>query len=237
MKILSAAEIRDVDRLTTERYGVPSLTLMENAASSTVAATENKFGAVSDKRVLVICGRGNNGGDGAAIARLLHNKGAAVDVLLLGRVEDSSGDAKTNFDAARDIASTSSIGFRFLEIATKEQFWAEATANTHTLFFDAIFGTGLTRSASGLFEEAIHLLNDHTGDSPVISVDIPSGLSSDTQALIGPAVQADLTVTFTAPKIGNVFPPAADFCGELVIASIGSPDELINSSGSRANLV
>ena len=229
--------MREVDRLTTERCGVPSLVLMENAASSTVQATEKKFGSVANKRALVICGRGNNGGDGAAIARLLHNKGAAVDVLLLGRVEDSSGDAKTNFDAALDIASKAGSNFHFAEIETTEQFWAEATANPHVLFFDAIFGTGLTRPASGLFEEAIHLLNDHTGDSPVISVDIPSGLSSDSQELIGPAVKADLTVTFTAPKIGNVLPPAADLCGELVIASIGSPEELINSSGSRANLV
>lgn len=237
MKILSAAEMREVDRLTTERYGVPGLVLMENAASSTVEATEKRFGEVANKRALVICGRGNNGGDGAAIARLLNNKGTAVDVLLLGRVEESSGDAKTNFEAALDIASKAGSNFRFVEIGTTEQFWAEATANPHALFFDAIFGTGLTRPASGLFEEAIHLLNDHAGDSPVISVDIPSGLSSDSQELIGPAVKADLTVTFTAPKIGNVLSPAADLCGELVIASIGSPEELINSSGSRLNLV
>src|SRR5437867_2732046 len=100
MKILSAADMREVDRLTTERFGVPSLLLMENAATRTVEATEKKFGDVSGKRALVICGRGNNGGDGAAIARLLHNKGAAVDVLVLGKVEDAKGDARTNFEAA-----------------------------------------------------------------------------------------------------------------------------------------
>lgn len=237
MKILSAAEMREVDRLTTERHGVPSLLLMENAATGTIEATEKKFGDVAGKRALVICGRGNNGGDGAAIARLLHGKGASVDVLLLGRVEDSKGDANANFRAALDIASTEGSNFRFVEIETTEQFWAEATAYPHTLFFDAIFGTGLTRPASGLFEEAIHLLNDHTGESPVISVDIPSGIASDTQELIGPSVNADLTVTFTAPKVATVFPPASDHCGELVVASIGSPDELINSSGSRLNLV
>ncbi|MEK6322217.1 MAG: NAD(P)H-hydrate dehydratase [Acidobacteriota bacterium] len=237
MKILSAAEMREVDRLTTERYGVPSLVLMENAAGRTVEAAEKKFGEVAGKRALVICGRGNNGGDGAAIARLLYNKGTSVDVLLLGRVEDSSGDAKTNFEAGLDIAAKAGANFRFVEIGTTEQFWAEVTAYPHALFFDAIFGTGLTRPASGLFEEAIHLLNDHTGDSPVISVDIPSGLSSDLRELIGPAVKADLTVTFTAPKISNVLPPAADLCGELVVTPIGSPQELINSSGSRLNLV
>ena len=128
MKILSAAEMREVDRLTTERYGVPSLLLMENAATRTLEATEKKFGDVAGKRALVICGRGNNGGDGAALARLLQNKDASVDVLLLGRVEDSKGDAKANFQAALDIASTAGANFRFIEIETAEQFWAEATA-------------------------------------------------------------------------------------------------------------
>src|SRR5262245_41302602 len=103
MKILSAAEMRDVDRLTTERYGIPGLQLMENAATSVVEATERKFGTISN-RALIICGTGNNGGDGAAIARLLNQKGAAVDVLLLGHVEDSRGDARTNFEAALEIA-------------------------------------------------------------------------------------------------------------------------------------
>jgi NAD(P)H-hydrate epimerase len=237
MRILSAAEMREVDRLTTERFGVPSLLLMENAAARTVEAAEKKFGEVAGKRALIICGRGNNGGDGAAIARLLHNKGCSVDTLLLGRVEDTKGDARTNFEAALDLASKAGGDFRFIEIEKPEQFWAEASAYPHALFFDAIFGTGLARPASGLFEEAIHLLNDHTSEAPVISVDIPSGVASDSQELIGPTVRADLTVTFTAPKIGNLLPPAADFAGELVIAPIGSPDELINSAGSRLNLV
>jgi hydroxyethylthiazole kinase-like uncharacterized protein yjeF len=237
MKILSAAEMRDVDRLTAERYGVPSLTLMETAATRTVEAVERRFGDLARKRALVICGRGNNGGDGAAIARLLHNKGALVDVLLLGRVENSSGDAKTNFDRALEIAKSSGSDFRFVEIESINQFRQEATSSPHTIFFDAMLGTGLTRPASGLFEEAIRLLNDHTGDAPVIAVDIPSGISSDSCELIGPAVKAELTVTFTAPKIGNVLPPASDYCGELVIASIGSPAELIDASGSRLNPV
>src|SRR6185503_1071207 len=205
MKILSAAEMREVDRLTTDRFGVPSLLLMENAAARTIEGTEKKFGDLTGKRALIICGPGNNGGDGAAIARLLHNKGVSVDALLLGRVEEAKGDARTNFEAAVDITARSDGNFRFVEIETREQFWAEASAFPHALFFDAIFGTGLTRPASGLFEEAIHLLNDHTNDGPVISVDIPSGLPSDSHEVIGPAVRADLTVTFTAPKLGNIF--------------------------------
>jgi hydroxyethylthiazole kinase-like uncharacterized protein yjeF len=237
VKILSAAEMREVDRLTTERYGVSSLLLMENAATRTIEAAEQRFPDVARKRALVICGPGNNGGDGAAIARLLHNKGASVDVLLLGRVEDSKGDAKTNFEAALDIAAAGKHEFRFVEVETAAQFLQEATANPHLLFIDAIFGTGLTRPVSGVFEDAIHFLNDHTGECPVISVDLPSGVASDSHELIGPAVKADLTVTFTAPKIASVMPPASDLCGELVVASIGSPDELINSVGSRLNLI
>jgi hydroxyethylthiazole kinase-like uncharacterized protein yjeF len=237
MKILSAAQMREVDRLTTEQFGVPSLGLMENAAARTIEATENKFGNLADKRVLLICGRGNNGGDGAAIARLLHNKGASIDLLLLGRVEDTKGDARTNFDAALEIASKAGSAFRFLEIENGKQFSQEATAYPHALYFDAIFGTGLTRPASGMFEEAIRFLNDLSGESPVISVDIPSGIASDSKDLIGPAVKADLTVTFTAPKIGNILPPASDLCGALVIASIGSPGELIDSSGSLLNVI
>lgn len=229
--------MREVDRLTTERFGVPSLTLMENAATRTVEALEQLFGDVRGKRALIICGIGNNGGDGASIARLLHQKGAAVDVLLLGRIEDSKGDASTNFENALEIANHAKPGFRFVAIGTKERFWQEATSNSHSLFIDAIFGTGLTRPASGLFEEAIHLFNDHTGGLPVISVDLPSGIASDSHELIGPAVKANLTVTFTAPKIGIVMPPASDYCGRVVIASIGSPEELINASECRLNLI
>jgi NAD(P)H-hydrate epimerase len=210
---------------------------MENAAARTIEATEQKFGSIANKRVLIVCGSGNNGGDGAAIARMLHGKGTAVDLLLLGRVEKTKGDARANFEAAADIANKSASEFRFTEIETSEQFWSEASAHHHDLFFDALLGTGLTRPATGIFEEAVHLLNEHSGDRPVISVDIPSGVGSDSQELIGPAVKADLTVTFTAPKSGNIFPPAMEFCGELVIVPIGSPEELINSTGSRLNLV
>jgi hydroxyethylthiazole kinase-like uncharacterized protein yjeF len=237
MKILSAAEMREVDRLTTERFDVPSLQLMENAAAQTVEAIERHYGDVAEKRALIICGKGNNGGDGAAVARLLHKKGASVDALLLGRLREAKGDARTNFERALEIASGAGANFRLIEIEDPAQFWAEATAYPHTLFVDAIFGTGLTRPASGLFADAIHLLNDHTDESPVISVDIPSGVASDSQTLIGPAVKADLTVTFTAPKIGVILPPAADLCGKLVIASIGSPAELITASSSQLKLI
>jgi NAD(P)H-hydrate epimerase len=236
MKILSAAEMREVDRLTTEAYGVPGLMLMENAAARTVEAIEKKFGPVDGKHALIICGKGNNGGDGAAIARQLWMKGGPADVLLLGRVDETRGDARANFEIIRSLASADSR-LRIIEVESLDQLRQEAASVSPEFFIDAIFGTGLTRPAAGLFEEAIQYLNNLNDGSTVIAVDIPSGLASDSQELIGPAVRARLTVTFTAPKVANIFPPASDYNGELVIASIGSPDELINASGSRLNLV
>ena len=142
-----------------------------------------------------------------------------------------------NFETARQIASSNSETFRLVEIESSEQLKGEAAARPHDLLFDAILGTGLTRPAAGLFQAAIELLNDYAARSPLIAVDIPSGLASDSHELIGPAARACLTVTFTAPKPASVLPPASDYNGELVVAEIGSPDELILSAGSKLNLI
>ncbi|HLG13034.1 MAG TPA: NAD(P)H-hydrate dehydratase [Blastocatellia bacterium] len=234
MKVLSAAEMREVDRITTERYGVPSLQLMENAALRTVEAIESRFAPIERKRILIVCGKGNNGGDGAAIARLLHARGATADVLLLGRVDETTGDARTNFEKARVRMLPT---FRLVEVEGAQQLRKEIFSTPHDLIIDAIFGTGLKRPATDLFALAIELINEQAAISTVVAVDVPSGIASDSQNVIGPAVRAHLTVTFTAPKVGNILPPAADWSGELVIANIGSPDELIDSAGSRLNLV
>src|SRR5436305_2004742 len=236
MKILTADQMRDVDRLTTENYKVPGVLLMENAAARTVEAIEKKFGATSGRRALVICGKGNNGGDGAALARLLMIKGAAVDVLLLGHVDKARGDARTNFEIIRALAASSDQS-RFIEIESIEQLRSAATTNPPDMVIDAIFGTGLARPAAGLFAEAIELINSLRDRLTVVAVDVPSGVASDNTELIGPAVRAHLTVTFTAPKIANVLPPACDASGELVVGRIGSPDELIDACGSQLNLV
>ena len=237
MKVLTAAQMREVDRLTTERFSVPGIQLMENAAARTVEAAELRFGAFSGKHALVFCGKGNNGGDGAAIARLVHEKNASVTVLLLGRVLETAGDARTNFERVLTLATTHRDTFSLVEVETAEQLTREAKAKPADICFDALLGTGLARPAAGLFESAISLINRIRETCPVVSVDIPSGIASDSAELIGPAVQARLTVTFTAPKLGNILPPASHKSAELVIASIGSPDELINSCGSRLNLV
>lgn len=236
MKVLTAAQMREVDRLTTERFGVPSMLLMENAAARTVEEVERKYGSVASKRVLILCGRGNNGGDGAAIARQLTIKRARVDVLLLCRVQDTQGDAKSYFEVIRAIAETDS-NLRLVEIESSESLAREAAAGPYDLYIDAIFGTGLTRPAAGIFEEAISFLNEKAERSSVVSVDIPSGIASDVADPIGPAVKAGLTVSFTAPKVGNILPSASDFTGELQVAYIGSPNVLPASSGSQLSLI
>jgi ADP-dependent NAD(P)H-hydrate dehydratase / NAD(P)H-hydrate epimerase len=237
MKILSAAEMREVDRLTTEKFGIPSLLLMEAAAERTVEAVERRSGSLSSKRVLVVCGRGNNGGDGAAIARQLHSRGAQVNLLMIGRISDTRGDALGNLQVAAALASIPKSTLRLVEVETGERFRLEARSQVYDVVIDAIFGTGLARPASGIFEEAIECVNELRLKTLVVAVDMPSGAASDSADLIGPTVRAHLTVTFTAPKIANVLPPAADFAGELIVAPIGSPNELLATSGSQLTLV
>ena len=237
MKILSAAQMREVDRLTTEEFGIPGQLLMEAAAGRTVEAIEKRFGSMTSRRVLIVSGRGNNGGDGAAIARLFLARGANVKLLLIGRITDARGETLSNLESLRALASNDKSGPGLVEIETADQFRVEASSQLYDVVVDAIFGTGLTRPASGIFEEVIDFLNQLRDLTPVVAVDVPSGAASDSADLIGPTVRAHLTVTFTAPKIANVLTPASDCSGEVIVAPIGSPEALIESSGSQLTLV
>jgi NAD(P)H-hydrate epimerase len=236
MKVLSAEQMREVDRLTTERFGIPSIRLMENAAARTLEVAESQFGSARGRRALVICGKGNNGGDGAAIARLLVGAGATADLLLLGRLDETKGDARVNLERARSLAAAGSH-LRLVEVIDEGQLKRESESRSYDLIFDAMLGTGLARPAAGLYENAIDLVNGQSESTPVIAVDIPSGIASDRPEVMGPVVRARLTVTFTAPKLGNVLPPASDFGGQLAVVSIGSPEELVTAAGSKVNLV
>ncbi len=243
MKILTAQQMREMDRLTVERVGIPYQTLMETAGARVVEAIIEKYGSVEEKWYAVYCGKGNNGGDGAVIARLLAMRCAGQVVLyLFGKIEETKGEARINFEIFKRLADQEpeSRSYRrvwFIEISSESDeidFYAAGS----DLIIDALFGTGLSRSAEGLYEKAIRIINEPGVNTSVIAVDIPSGLSSDTEQPIGPFVRADLTVSFTAPKIGNVLSPACDANGKLVIAQIGTPDWLVeNESGSYLNLI
>jgi NAD(P)H-hydrate epimerase len=249
--VISSARMRDIDRLTTERYGISSLQLMENAAIATVRCiTKRLAGDVAEKSILVLCGNGNNGGDGAAAARLLAIAGARVAVVLIGRIDQTKGDARENFDrlhawnlerAAREdkaaaVSETGAINFFECESAKGwEQLSKGVLTAPHHAVVDALFGTGLTRPLEGIHLEVIRYMNDFrkkresssNQTTSIISIDIPSGLNADDEQTIGEAVNADVTVTMTGPKRANVLPPASDYNGQLTVAEIGSPAELI----------
>ena len=238
--------MREIDRLTTERYGIPSLTLMENAAEATARTVVDCLaGNASGKGVLVICGKGNNGGDGAAAARLLAMAGARVDVVLMGLVDDTKGDARENFERLQswnDSQTDAAGGVLNLFECNSEKGWQQllesVLSTSPDAVVDALFGTGLTREIEGLYLEPIKYLlhiREQRDQSPIagpaiISVDLPSGLNSDSSQLNGAAVCADVTVTMTAPKRANVMPPAAHLNGRLIVVSIGSPADLINEA-------
>src|SRR5262249_10233498 len=153
-KVLTAAQMREVDRLTTERHGIPGIQLMENAAAQTIQAAEARFGSLSGKNILIFSGRGNNGGDGAAIARQLLSKNASVALLLLGRVSETKGDARTNFDRAAGLGSSHPQAFKLVEVLNADQLTIEATSSPRDICFDALLGTGLGIPAEGLFQSA-----------------------------------------------------------------------------------
>src|SRR5436190_4340804 len=246
LPVISASQMRDIDRQTTDKFAVPSLTLMENAAAATArAASDLCSGDVTACSILVICGKGNNGGDGAAAARLLATAGARVQVVLLGKVNETSGDARTNFDRlqhwkedralrqARPFATTESGELTVFECESEkgwQQLLDSVLAAPHDVIIDAVFGTGLTRPVAGIHQQAVRYINEvrargseSAKNLVVLSVDLPSGLNADSERLIGETVSADATVTMTAPKRSNVIPPAPHHNGKLIVADTGSP--------------
>ena len=234
-KVLTAAEIREVDRLTTEEYGIPSLLLMENAAHAVARVITKKLGgSVKYKKFLILCGKGNNGGDGLALARILWTQGANVSLCLTAADNEMKGDARKNLEVFRELHRGQKIGepaLCLIEVAAHRMFF-DSLHNyfDYNVVIDALFGTGLTaplRNDFALLAKAFGSAFE-TVERPIfLSIDIPSGLDANNADVIGPSLLADLTVTFTAPKPANILPPASNFNGELTVANIGSPLELI----------
>ncbi len=243
MKILTAQQMREIDRLTVERCGIPYPTLMETAGARIVEAIIKYIEPINETVFSVFCGKGNNGGDGAVIARLLWMRGAPfVCVYLFGKIAETKGEARTNFEIIHQIYEEEGKRANFLPRLSIQEITDEVDAGNiydgADVVIDALFGTGLTRPAEGVFAKAIESINYHRDSATILSVDIPSGLSSDSGQPLGLHVQADITVTLTAPKIGNLLPSASEANGKLVIASIGTPDWLIEEeSGSKLHLV
>jgi NAD(P)H-hydrate epimerase len=214
MKILTAAQMREVDR-RTEELGIPGIVLMENAGHRVAEFLAAKFVPLSEQRVVILCGKGNNGGDGLVIARQLHTRlhPAELHVALSCPPDDLKGDALANYRMLRACGCT----------VEPEITPAMRMA---TIVVDAVLGTGVHGPAAGRALDWIHEINTAFPLASVVAVDVPSGLVSDSGESPGETVRADFTVTFTAPKIGQIIGPNSARVGRLIVAPIGSPPEL-----------
>ncbi len=221
MRILNAEQMREADRRTIHDIGIPSLVLMENAGRQVAAALESLYSDLPDRHVALVCGKGSNGGDGFVVARTLHQRGVAVSVFLIAQVADIRGDARTNLEIL------GRIGLTVIEAADEGQWELHMSeVSACDLIVDAMFGTGLREPLTGIYETIVADINEL--GIPIVSIDLPSGMSADTSDLIGDAIDASVTVTLGAPKVPLVLPPAERQAGEVVIADIGIPSDVID---------
>jgi ADP-dependent NAD(P)H-hydrate dehydratase / NAD(P)H-hydrate epimerase len=229
MIVVTAEQMREMDRLTIQRYGVPSLTLMERAGTGITQAIIERFARNARKGVLIVAGKGNNGGDGFVVARLLKKKRIPCEVALLARKDELSTDAAHNLNAFLKLKGKVS------EIATNDLDSLGDRARKNGLIVDAILGTGVKNDVRGLYADAITLIN--TTGVPIVAVDIPSGLDTDKGKALGAAVQAEMTVALAFPKLGEMIYPGLDYVGELVVADIGIAEEAIAAVAPKTELL
>ncbi len=223
MKVLTAAQMREVDRLTTERFGIPSLQLMENAGASVVTFLRAQFADLSNRRVVILCGKGNNGGDGLVVARQLKRLGSNPSLFLFATPETVRGDAAIQLKRWQELQGD-------LRVVTSAAEWesGRGALGQADLIVDALLGTGLSGPVEGLLRAVIEDVNQRPARTTVVSVDTPSGLPSDASSTSGPVVRADYTVTFTAPKVGQLVSPNAHHVGKLLVRDIGTPRKLLD---------
>lgn len=223
MKILSARQMQGIDRITTERYGIPSLQLMENAGAGVVEFLAERFAPLGQHQIAIFCGKGNNGGDGMVAARLLRGHGLLPRVLLFGGPADLKGDAATNYQHLALSGAPEAV----CDAAAWER--AKAGLRETTLILDALLGTGLSKPLAGFLLDVVRDINTAFPAARCVSVDLPSGLAADSGELIGECVRANACITFTAPKYAHVFPPACEMLGEWRVQEIGTPQEALES--------
>lgn len=229
MKIVTAAQMKELDRRTISETKMSGATLMERAGSGVVEAMGRAAGSLAEKTVTVLCGKGNNGGDGFVVARLLRKQRAKVHVLLLARPSDLSGNAKA-------------MHRRFLSVAGAKAVSASPSTDTiraalaqSDMIVDALLGTGLSASVSAPYRAAIEAINE--ASVPVVAVDLPSGIHADTGAVMGAAVRADMTVTFGLPKLGLYTGAGLDHAGRIEVVDIGIPPAFVEAIASRVSLI
>ncbi len=232
MKIVTPAEMKEIDRKAIQGLGIPGAVLMENAGLGLFEIIQEEscpqdssdgqeeFENLNELRVGIVCGKGNNGGDGFVLARHLLNSGAEVEIFLLGKVQEIKGDARINLNILLK------SGYKITEITSKKDI---ATLKKHIhneigFLVDAIFGTGFKGKAKGIPSDVINIIND--SDIPVLAVDVPSGLNAETGEVEGACVYADFTGTMCLPKRGLFLYPGKDYAGTVDVIDIGVPPHL-----------
>ena len=222
MKILTSEQMRNIDKRTTESFGIPSIVLMENAALAVIDAIQAHYPNVD--RAAVFCGTGQNGGDGFAIARHLENRGVVPVIFIVGDRAKLTGDAQTNLLTCERLASP------IYDVTDADHVEdVLVRASYADIVIDAIFGTGLDRAPAGVHAEVIRAIAELR--LPVVAVDLPSGANASSNEVFEPCVQAEVTVTFAAPKLCHVFEPAATYCGEVIVADISIPEAAVGQEG------
>ncbi len=222
MKLVTSAQMRELDRRTIEEFGTPGEVLMERAGQG-VAAAVVRLAELTGRSGYVRCvaGKGNNGGDAFVVARCLHEMGLAVQLILAAERDELKGDALTHFESMLEVGiqpvSPAHAGGLPPDSADADREWV----------VEGILGTGITGAPHGTADEAIALVNQLGIHRPVIAIDVPSGLNSDTGAAVGAVVQADLTVTMGLPKTGLIAPQAAQAVGNIEVVDIGIPSDYI----------
>ncbi|MCL5965817.1 MAG: NAD(P)H-hydrate dehydratase [Deltaproteobacteria bacterium] len=224
MKVATARQMAELDRLSTQKYGIPTLALMENAGRSCaeriLRILEDKVGAPEEASIAVVCGRGNNGGDGFVIARHLHNRGVYVEVFLLDEEERLAPDARVQYE----ILTRLDVERRIIRDPEGIEDLRTYLEEVH-LCVDAILGTGLSSPLTGIVREVVEVIN--LSMAPVFAVDIPSGIDATTGRILGEAIRADYTGTFGLLKLGHVLLPGSLHCGETDIYDIGIPSKAV----------
>jgi len=220
---LTRSQVRDVDRRAIEEYGLPGIVLMENAGRNTVDLLDNRGDVLTHVPVVIVCGKGNNAGDGFVIARHLVNRAFDVEVLLAAPANSFTGDAAIMYR----VIEAAGTPIRDLSSATRDEWIAAIQRRGTPLLFDALLGTGLQGSVREPFDSVIAAIN--ASHALIVAVDIPSGLDCDTGQPLGCAVKAGVTVTYLARKVGFDAPGARDYTGDVIVADIGVPAQLLES--------
>jgi len=227
MYVINKEISKDLDTKAVDLYNIPLLNLMENAGKAVYNVIEIEH-PETNKKALIVCGSGNNAGDGFVTARYLFNNNWNVVVVNLYQFDDYRNIALENLKILLKITESNESKLKIYFIKTLEEFISILNLFNPDVLVDSIFGIGLSRPIEGLTLDVIEKIN--TLNIPKYSIDIPSGISADDGSISGNAVKADTTVTFSAPKIGNILYPGKEYSGKLIVKDIGIPEEIVKSN-------